>query len=118
MTRPPASNPLWTRDEAVAVLADAGVAAAPARVNRELTGVAEFVAQGAVEQADFGPGLPVWVAGKYALFSRTQRHGPKKAPGLGEHSFEVLSEHGFAPDEIDGLLAAGAMVQGGAFVIP
>ncbi|MBK6662933.1 MAG: CoA transferase [Thermoflexaceae bacterium] len=107
-----------TRDEAVAILAEAGIAAAPARVNRELTAVAEFVSQGAVEQADFGPGLPVWVAGKYALFSRTQRHGPKKAPGLGEHSFDVLSEHGFSPEEIDALLAAGAMVQGGAFVIP
>jgi len=30
----------------------------------------------------------------------------------------VLSEHGFSPEEIDALLAAGAMVQGGAFVIP
>jgi len=107
-----------TRDEAVAVVADAGVAAAPARMNRELTTVSEYLAQGAVEQSDFAGGLPVWVAGKYALFSRTQRQGPKQAPGLGEHSTQLLTEHGFTPAEVDALLAAGAMVQGGPFVIP
>ncbi|MFN8508856.1 MAG: CoA transferase [Dehalococcoidia bacterium] len=107
-----------TRDEAVAILAEAGVAAAPARVNRELTSVPDYLAQGAVEQSDFGGGRPVWVAGKYALFSRTQREGPKETPGLGEHSTQLLTEHGFAPAEIDALLAAGAMVQGGPFIVP
>jgi crotonobetainyl-CoA:carnitine CoA-transferase CaiB-like acyl-CoA transferase len=32
-----------------------------------------------------------------------------RAPRLGEHTLAVLAEHGFAPDAIEGLVAAGAV---------
>lgn len=107
-----------TRDEAVTIASQAGLAIAPARGSRDIVHLEKYIGDGAVAQADFGPGPLVWVAGKYALFSRTQREGAKKAPGLGEHSSELLAEHGFSEAEIDTLLAEGAMVQGGAFVVP
>lgn len=41
-------------------------------------------------------------------FSGTPARAPQAAPGLGEHTTEVLAEAGFGADEIEALLASGA----------
>jgi crotonobetainyl-CoA:carnitine CoA-transferase CaiB-like acyl-CoA transferase len=51
--------------------------------------------------------------GRYATFSRTQRWGPMKPPGLGEHSRAVLDRAGFATDEIDHFIKTGIVGEGG-----
>jgi len=51
--------------------------------------------------------------GQYAVFSRTGRYGPKKPPGIGEHSRETLAAAGFDEDAIEALLSGSIVVQGG-----
>ena len=48
------------------------------------------------------PGFPV-------QFSKTPQTLRRPAPDLGEHTQEVLSEHGYAPDEIQALLDEGVI---------
>jgi crotonobetainyl-CoA:carnitine CoA-transferase CaiB-like acyl-CoA transferase len=59
-----------------------------------------------VEHARLGPvrtiGLPV-------KFSDTPGEVASGAPFYGQHTREVLREHGFADDEIESLLAEGAI---------
>ena len=45
---------------------------------------------------------PIWIDGA----ARTQ---PSRAPGIGEHSAEILLENGFSADEVAALRAAGAL---------
>jgi crotonobetainyl-CoA:carnitine CoA-transferase CaiB-like acyl-CoA transferase len=46
--------------------------------------------------------------GTPVVMSRTPAPAPKPAPRLGEHSLEVLAEAGYAPSEIEALIASGA----------
>jgi crotonobetainyl-CoA:carnitine CoA-transferase CaiB-like acyl-CoA transferase len=46
-------------------------------------------------------------------FSETACGIERHAPALGEHTREVLGEHGFDAAQIDALLACGAAVQAG-----
>jgi alpha-methylacyl-CoA racemase len=59
-----------------------------------------------LEQPELGPvrllGLPV-------KLSRTPGDGTRPAPALGEHTEAVLREAGFGDDEVEGLLASGAV---------
>ena len=45
-------------------------------------------------------------------FSRTPASITRGAPVLGEHTREVLAEHGYSEQEIEKLAAAGAVVLG------
>ncbi|MEO8101161.1 MAG: CoA transferase [Betaproteobacteria bacterium] len=55
------------------------------------------------------------VVGKYRGFTKSIKFGstpgpaPFAAPAIGEHSTQVLSEHGFAPEEIEQLRAHGVI---------
>jgi crotonobetainyl-CoA:carnitine CoA-transferase CaiB-like acyl-CoA transferase len=97
------------RDEAVRVLRDAGVPAAPARRLAELTTDPEY--------ADFEvftelerPGMTTVLApGRYVRFSRTQQDRTLTPPGVGEHTAEVLAEAGLDADDIDKLAQSGAV---------
>lgn len=51
-------------------------------------------------------GVPVWM-------SKTPGHIRSPAPALGQHSREVLLEHGFTDQEVDELAAEGAIVVAG-----
>ena len=59
-------------------------------------------------------GPPYWTAGRFARFSRTQQRATLTAPGLGEHSREVLLEAGLTAAVVDRLVTAGVVVQGSA----
>ena len=45
---------------------------------------------------------PLWVDG-------APRASPARAPGLGEHSAEILREHGFSAEDVERLREAGAI---------
>ena len=45
---------------------------------------------------------PLWIDG-------APRATPSRPPGIGEHSVEILSEHGFSPEDIEELRKAGAI---------
>jgi crotonobetainyl-CoA:carnitine CoA-transferase CaiB-like acyl-CoA transferase len=51
--------------------------------------------------------------GRFATFSRTQRSGPLRVAGIGEHSREVLATAGMAVEVIERLSSAGAIALGG-----
>jgi crotonobetainyl-CoA:carnitine CoA-transferase CaiB-like acyl-CoA transferase len=46
-----------------------------------------------------------------STWSRSQPEAPAPAPRLGEHSVEVLKQAGYAPADIEALLAAGVVRQ-------
>ena len=50
--------------------------------------------------------------GRYATFSRTQRSGPMRVSGIGEHAVDVLTSAGLPRDKIDTLAKDGAIVIG------
>ena len=57
---------------------------------------------------------PVRTLGLPVKFSDTPGKVARGAPLYGQHSREILREHGFADDEIDQLLAEGAIAEPGA----
>ena len=52
--------------------------------------------------AEYVISSPLWVDG-------APRTRPSRPPAIGEHSEEILREHGFSPEEIEALQAAGAI---------
>ena len=50
--------------------------------------------------------------GRFATFSRTQRSGPMRVSGIGEHSVEVLTSAGLAMEKIQALGKSGAITIG------
>ncbi|MGH9064250.1 MAG: CaiB/BaiF CoA transferase family protein, partial [Acidimicrobiales bacterium] len=105
-----------TRSEAVARLAAAGTAAAPARRVSELLRDEQLMAAEVLHVHRRPDGTAYATAGRFARFSRTQQGGVFTAPGVGEHSREVLREAGLDEAAVDGLIAAGVVVEGGPMV--
>ena len=100
------------RDEAVRRLTEAGVPAVPARRLLELPEDADFTAFGILATLDRGDLGPTLAPSRYASFSRTRQDKLLIAPGVGEHSTEILSEAGLTEDEIAALIESGAVRQG------
>ena len=100
------------RDEAVRRLTEAGIPAVPARRMLELPEDADLTAfevLTTLERGDLGPTL---APSRYASFSRTRQDKLLIAPGVGEHSTEILSEAGLTEEEIAALIESGAIRQG------
>ena len=57
--------------------------------------------------AEYVVSSPLWVDG-------APRASPSRAPGLGEHSAEILREHGFSTEDVERLREAGAIAGAGA----
>jgi crotonobetainyl-CoA:carnitine CoA-transferase CaiB-like acyl-CoA transferase len=100
------------RDDAVARLTAAGVPAAPARRFEELPGDAGLVDAEVLHEHQRPDGPPYWTAGRFACFSRTAQRARMIAPGLGEHSREILLESGLPEAAVQELVADRVVVQG------
>jgi crotonobetainyl-CoA:carnitine CoA-transferase CaiB-like acyl-CoA transferase len=93
-------------------LTAAGVPAAPARHLAELAHDSTWTELGAFQRFEREDGRVYNAVGRYAVFSRTQESHVLQAPGIGEHSREVLAEAGLAAEAIERLLADGIVLQG------
>jgi crotonobetainyl-CoA:carnitine CoA-transferase CaiB-like acyl-CoA transferase len=110
-------------DDAVATLAAHDLAAIRARTIYELPNDPLFEGAEAMHLIvpDFHPpggAEPFYTMGRYARFSRTERADVLTAPGLGEHTLEVLAEIGRDDAASADLLASGVVAAGDPFVMP
>jgi crotonobetainyl-CoA:carnitine CoA-transferase CaiB-like acyl-CoA transferase len=100
------------RDDAVRRLNDAGIPAVPARKLSELVTDPDYASVEAMVTMERGELGPTRAPGRYAWFSRTRNRAVLIPPGVGEHSTEVLADTGMTSDEIEALIASGAVRQG------
>jgi formyl-CoA transferase len=61
---------------------------------------------------------PYYTSGRLAQFSRTPQTEILHAPGLGEHTREVLLDAGLTAVEIDRLVSSEAIAEGPGIVMP
>jgi len=99
--------------DAVAALERAGIPAVRARTIGEAVRDEDLLREEYVHVRTSADGPPILAPGRYATFSRTQRHGPMTVPGTGEHTPEVLRAAGLTEEEVTGLVASGVVVHGG-----
>jgi crotonobetainyl-CoA:carnitine CoA-transferase CaiB-like acyl-CoA transferase len=98
-------------------LTAAGVPAAPARTPLQLATDPALRDAGLFATHHLQDGTPYFATARYARFSRTEEQSVFEAPGLGQHSREVLTEAGLPADQIDQLIATGAVKQGHPFQV-
>jgi len=95
--------------EALESLSAAGIPAAPARQPSDLVADPDLRELDMFTLHAMLDGTPFYMANRFARFSRTQEESVFVAPGVGEHSREVLDEAGVNSAEIDALIAAGVV---------
>jgi crotonobetainyl-CoA:carnitine CoA-transferase CaiB-like acyl-CoA transferase len=99
-------------DEAVKRLAAAGVAATRARRVSEVLRDPELAQDQFVHVRAASDGTFFTSPGRFASFSRTQRSGPMRVAGIGEHSIDVLTSAGLSREKIEALGKSGAITIG------
>jgi crotonobetainyl-CoA:carnitine CoA-transferase CaiB-like acyl-CoA transferase len=95
----------------------AGVPAAAARHTSEVVQDPAVKAIELLEEHRFPDGRAYLVPHRYARFSRTEQAPIADAPGVGEHSREVLAEAGLTAEEIDALVSERVVVEGAPFIL-
>jgi crotonobetainyl-CoA:carnitine CoA-transferase CaiB-like acyl-CoA transferase len=95
----------------------AGIPAVPSRHTTEVARDPAIVATGLVEEHCFPDGKPYLIPSRYARFSRTEQAPLADAPGIGEHSRDVLMEAGLSAEEIDDLIEQRIVIQGAPLVL-
>ncbi len=103
--------------EALRCLTRAGIPAAAARSPGDLPDDPALQALDIFATQHMRDGTPFYVTNRYARFSRTQERKNFEVPGLGEHSRKLLADAGVSSDDIDALIACGAVKQGEPFKV-
>ncbi len=96
-----------TRQEAMDVLLEHGLAVAPVQTFGEAAQDAHVAARDMLQTVNFDGGGEAPITGPAAKFSRTPTRVRMAAPGLGQHTGEVLAELGFTDEERAQLIADG-----------
>ena len=99
-------------DEAISRLEAAGVAAVRTRRVSEVLRDSDLNQDEFIHIRGASDGTFFTTPGRYATFSRTQRSGPMRVSGIGEHAVDVLTSAGLPRDKIDALAKDGAIVIG------
>jgi crotonobetainyl-CoA:carnitine CoA-transferase CaiB-like acyl-CoA transferase len=99
-----------TREDVLARLEAAGAPAVPVITGPETYTDAFLQENGVQETYPHARGMVTGAPG-YAKFGRTKTSFRHPAPLLAEHSTEVLSDYGVAPERIEALIKAGAVFQ-------
>lgn len=99
--------------EAVKLVVDAGGDAVAAITYLDLSRDPEVLSGKYLQSITRADGKEFFVPGRYAYFDRGRVGGPLRAPGLGEHSRELLRDVGLAEDAIDQLIQSGVVAEGG-----
>jgi crotonobetainyl-CoA:carnitine CoA-transferase CaiB-like acyl-CoA transferase len=100
-----------TLAEVGALLTHADVAWAPLTSLDEVASDPQAHAAGCFTTALDGAGARFAAPATPIRFSGVVETPPRAAPGLGEHTRQILAEAGYGPEAIDAMLAAGAAVQ-------
>ena len=98
-----------TKAEWIAAFDAAGVPVGPVHTIGEALAHPQTIARGMVVDLVHPQAGATRALGCPIHFSKTQTRITRPAPLLGEHTREVLREHGYADAEIDALIAAGAV---------
>ncbi|MFF4276562.1 CoA transferase [Streptomyces sp. NPDC001536] len=101
-----------TTDEALAWCASHHIAAVKVRTASEVCADPYLHEHGLMRRAVSVSGTVYTQPGRFAGFSRTPQRPHPDAPGLGEHTHELLTEIGYAPDRIRALAGEGVVVTG------
>jgi crotonobetainyl-CoA:carnitine CoA-transferase CaiB-like acyl-CoA transferase len=104
-------EPLESED-AIKRLAGAGVSAIQARRVSQVMRDPELLKEEFVHIRPAADGTYFSAPGRFATFSRTQRSGPMRVSGIGEHAVEVLTSAGLKPEKIQALGEQGAITIG------
>jgi crotonobetainyl-CoA:carnitine CoA-transferase CaiB-like acyl-CoA transferase len=104
-----------TRDRAdwMAAFEAAGVPAGPVHSIGEALSHPQALARDMVVELDHPVAGKTRAIGAPIKFSDTPCSVTRHAPSLGEHTREVLAEHGYTEAQIDALIAGGAALQEG-----
>jgi crotonobetainyl-CoA:carnitine CoA-transferase CaiB-like acyl-CoA transferase len=100
-----------TTGEWLALLEKAGIPAGPVLSIKEMLSHPQTHAREMVCAVDHPVAGRVETIGFPVKFSATPAAITAPAPLFGEHTREVLAEHGFTPAEIDALMGDGAAVE-------
>ncbi|MGY1605138.1 CaiB/BaiF CoA transferase family protein [Geodermatophilus sp. SYSU D00815] len=92
----------------LAVLADAGVPAALVQGLSEVSTDRQVVARGAILPVPGADGVLNGVRSPFRLASMPEPRN-ERFPELGEHTLDILAEHGFAAAEVEELVESGAV---------
>ena len=103
-----------TRAEWLAAFDAAGVPAGPVHSIGEALSHPQTLAREMVVETTHPQAGPVKSIGCPIRFSVTPAAITRPAPLLGEHTREVLREHGYSEQDIDALVAAGVVQDGSA----
>jgi crotonobetainyl-CoA:carnitine CoA-transferase CaiB-like acyl-CoA transferase len=98
-----------TKAEWIAAFDAAGVPVGPVHTIGDALAHPQTIARGMVVDLVHPQAGATRALGCPIHFSKTQTRITRPAPLLGEHTREVLREHGYADAEIDALIAAGAV---------
>ena len=98
-----------TRDEWQAAFDNAGVPAGPVHTVGEALSHPQTLARGMVVELEHPQAGPTRALGCPIHFSATPAHISRPAPMLGQHTRELLHQHGYSHAEIDALIAQGVV---------
>ncbi|WP_328352658.1 CoA transferase [Streptomyces sp. NBC_00445] len=101
-----------TTGDALAWCAAHHIAAVKVRAADEVCADPHLHEHGLMQRAVTASEKPYTQPGRCAGFSRTPQRPRPDAPGLGEHTQELLTEVGYAPEQIRALASEGVVVTG------